>query len=118
MLPVEDASLGGHVHLDETSNQWEITFFRSRTSIVGGSRDGRRRVSRFHLDLAGLLDVFDHVRRTAWQTHPLDEDDELGSHVAIEGVFAGHDVWVRILAEPPERFESGWTPRTRFEEKW
>lgn len=99
--------LGCHLYRNRAIDQWEITLFASSTEIVGGPRDGETTVCRFHLDLAAATGLFDEVLAFHWQTHVAAPDDDLGPHVSIEGVYAGHSVWVRVLGEPPERFGAG-----------
>ncbi len=99
------APLGCHVHLAEAA--WEVTFFASRTEVVGGPRDGERRPSRFILDLQGLMGLFSTVHSCHWQSHRCGHADEIGAHISIEGDYAGQPVWLRIPASAPERFESG-----------
>lgn len=99
------APVGCHYHLGEEG--WEITVFVSDTEVVGGPLDGNRYGSRFRIDLKQLLEVFTDVTAIDWQAHRLDEDDELGSHLSIQGLHGNEPVWVRIPATAPARFEPG-----------
>lgn len=87
---------------------WEVTIFVGRTEVVGGNRDGAVRYSRFSVDVETLRESFDRVIALGWQALPLGEGDrdELGAHLSVEGVYRGHDVWLRIPARAPERFSS------------
>ncbi len=91
-----------HVH-----DQWEVTLFAASTEMVGGRRDGARHPSRFNADLGGIQGIFSDVKRFEWQSLPVARDDELGAHVSLEGTYEGHAVWLRILAQAPDRFHSG-----------
>lgn len=99
------APVGCHYHQGEEG--WEITVFVSATEVVGGPQDGNRYGSRFRIDLKHLLEVFSEVNEVEWQAQRLDEQDELGAHLSIEGLCSGEPVWVRIPASAPARFEPG-----------
>lgn len=94
-------------HYCEIDGVWEITLFASQTEIVGGPKDGGMRPSRFHVELIGLAAIFDEVESAYWQAQQLGENDDLGPHVGVEGVYAGHRVWLRIPAVAPSRFPAG-----------
>lgn len=94
-------------HYCEIDGVWEVTLFVSQTEIMGGPDDGGLRASRFHVDLNRLASIFDEVESTYWQALGLGADDDLGPHVGIEGVYAGHRVWLRIPAIAPRRFPAG-----------
>lgn len=59
------------------------------------------------VDLRDLMEVFDAIESVYWQPQTMADDDEVGPHVGVEGIFEGHSVWLRITAEPPSQFESG-----------
>lgn len=103
------APVGCHFHRCEgvASPQWEITLFASSTEIYGGALDGQCAVSRFMVDLRDLMEVFDAIESVYWQPQTMADDDEVGPHVGVEGMFEGHAIWLRITAEPPSQFESG-----------
>ena len=108
-------------HFQFVNNVWETTLFASRTEIVGGSEDGRSRNSSFDVDVKSVIELFSNVEKIAWQAQPLDQFDELGAHVAIEGLYEGKQVWLRITATSPERFEAGrraFVNQHQFEEIW
>jgi hypothetical protein len=100
----EDAPLGAHLQAspdEHGETVWELSLFFGATEVVGGPRDGERTRAAFWFDLAGLTEAFDRVDSFAWQAARLGADDDLGPHVAIEGVFRGRRVCVRMLAEEP-----------------
>ena len=105
------APVGCHFHRFEgekvSSSQWEITLFVSSTEVYGGALDGSCSVSPFMLDLRVLMDLFDSIESCYWQAQTMADDDQLGPHVGLEGLFEGHSIWLRITAEPPSQFESG-----------
>jgi hypothetical protein len=97
--------LGCHVHRD--AEAWELTVFASATEVIGGSRDGEFRMSRFHVDVLGICQLFDEIASITWQTHRLGQRDDLGAHLAIEGQVQGEPVWLRIPAVAPKAFAPG-----------
>lgn len=99
-----------HCHDEELSRpQWEVTLFVSHTEFFGGAYDGQRAVSRYMLDLKKVMAAFDAVESFYWQAQSMAEDDQLGSHIGLEGEFEGHSVWLRITSEAPAQFEPGRT---------
>ena len=88
-------------------NVWEVTLFVSRTEIFGGEFDGCAIPGRFTLDIGGLLHLLEEVHRGWWQPLSAGSDDDLGPHLSLEGISAGHRVWIRITAEQPLALESG-----------
>jgi hypothetical protein len=94
-------------HFCEAEGKWEVSVFASNTQIVGGKNDGVLRASRFHVDMQGVTRLFSEIDKLIWQPVTLASDDELGPHISIEGIFAGHHVALRILARAPRRFDPG-----------
>jgi len=94
-------------HVAEIEDCWEVTVFVSPTEIVGGEYDGERLSCLFVVDTLQLLQIFDGVESASWQPHVMSDLDDLGSHMAVIGDFSGHSVWLRILAETPERYPVG-----------
>ncbi|HUQ68862.1 MAG TPA: hypothetical protein VM165_05025 [Planctomycetaceae bacterium] len=106
LQPVDVMSpLGCHLH--RSVEAWEVTVFASSTEVVGGSRDGESRASRFHVDVLGVCQLFDELDGLSWQTHRLGQGDDLGPHIAIEGRVQGEPVWLRIPATAPKPFSPG-----------
>jgi len=100
-----ESPIGCHYHHDKTG--WEVTLFTGATEIVGGPRDGHRRVPRFGVDLVGLCSVFESIHSMRWQAHRLGSRDDIGPHVAVEGDYGGQRIWLRIPAAAPEQFPPG-----------
>jgi hypothetical protein len=94
-------------HYIRERDAWEVTLFISPTEIVGGQHDGERISCLFLVDIVELLQVFDVVESASWQPHQVNEADELRSHVSVTGFSNGHMIWLRVLAESPERYDSG-----------
>lgn len=105
LLPVDYlAPLG--CHHAEVNGVHEITLFAGSVETLGGVYDGAFVPCRFQFDMLGLAEIFENVTSFHWQPLTMAADDELGPHVAIEGRFNGHKVWVRILANAPESIAS------------
>lgn len=83
---------------------WEITLFAESSEVVGGPKDGAIRKSRFGVHITEVLALFEKVKSCTWQAQSMGEDDDLGPHLAIEGIYEGREVWLRVLAEPPAHF--------------
>jgi hypothetical protein len=86
---------------------WEVTVFPARTQIVGGPADGAERFSGFTLDALPMLERFDTVTSLNWQSLSAANEDELGPHLSVEGVYRGVPIWLRVLARAPKRFTAG-----------
>lgn len=106
ILPVDPlAPIGCHYVL--VDDCWEVTLFVSASEVVGGEYDGERFASAFQFDLVGVDTHFDEVTAQGWQPIEFGEGDDVGPHIAIEGIRDGHQVWVRVAAFPPADFEAG-----------
>lgn len=97
--------LGCHYHQCETV--WEISIFPSKTEIVGGPNDGRQIGPRFRLNMLGVASLFTQIDDITWQSKSVDEQDQLGCHVAIGGFIENEAVSVRILKTAPSCFDPG-----------
>ena len=97
--------VGCHYHRE--GETWEVTIFASMTEVIGGQQDGLRLPSRFVLDVGGLISLFSEIEQIRWQTLREGEDDEVGSHLAIEGTYQNEHLLLRVPAEAPARFEAG-----------
>ena len=94
-------------HFHRAEDEWEITLFASHTEVLGGPLDGLLKSSRFHFDIRPVLDLFDVVDSIYWQAQSLGDGDDLGPHLGIEGLYQGEQVWLRVLASPPQQFPPG-----------
>ncbi len=94
-------------HYCQVDDIWELTLFVSRTEIFGGEFDGRSVPGLFLLDLMGLLLEFDEVTACGWQPFPMDDQDDVGAHVSMEGRYGEHRLWVRIPAVQPQAIAAG-----------
>ena len=97
--------IGCHHHMGPAG--WEITVFAASTEVVGGPHDGRVFEARFEVDLKALVLLFSSVSSMHWQSQELGQEDDLGAHLSIEGVYGEEPVFVRIPALAPAQFEPG-----------
>ncbi len=108
-------------HFQNVDEVWEVTVFASRTEIVGGPEDGRMSDSGFNVDVKNIIEQFSQVESISWQTQPLGLHDELGAHLAIEGLIDNKQVWLRVTAAAPRRFAVGrraLVNQQKLEELW
>src|SRR5215218_4529675 len=75
-------------HYAQVDDQWEVTLFAGATEVVGGKKDGARRPPCFSLDVMRVVQHFEHVHLLEWQAQPVDDEDELGAHLSIEGHYS------------------------------
>lgn len=97
--------IGCHYFFAEAG--WEITVFPSLTEIVGGPEDGRKTAARVCVQVARAVSLFSEVREISWQCRPVNDDDELGAHLYIDGTHDNQAVSVQMLATAPPSFEPG-----------
>ena len=94
-------------HFQHVCGVWEITLFASRTELIGGPHDGKLKNSHFSVDVKHVIDAFSTVESIAWQAHRMDQEDELGPHLAVEGTVVDKPVWLRVTSKAPKRFGPG-----------
>lgn len=97
--------LGCHYH--QCESEWEISIFPSQTEIVGGPEDGRQIDARFQIDILAVTGLFSRIDEMTWQSKSVDEQDQLGSHIAIGGLIEGEQVSIRMLKSAPACFDPG-----------
>ena len=106
MVPTEVmAPIGCHFHRE--ASVWEVTIFASVTEVVGGQQDGMRFPAHFLLDVGGVIGLFSDVDSVKWQVLDEGPDDELGAHLAVEGIYRSERLLLRIPAQAPRRFDVG-----------
>lgn len=99
-------SVAGHITADsaagplrfrwrEEDGLWELVMYPRPVELVGGANDGAVVDPGFSLDLEGLRGEFEQVIACSWQSLGFPDD---GPQVSIEGVYRGHEVFVRVLA--------------------
>lgn len=90
-------------HYVQVSGTWEITIFMEPIEVVGGPEDGSVKQVPFGVRIGAILDLFQTVTDCGWQTVKAGSDDDLGAHLSVEGLYKGRQVWLRILAEVPQK---------------
>ena len=109
-------SVAGHITADnaagplgfryrEEDGLWELVIYPTPVELMGGAEDGAIVAPGFSLDLEGLRGEFEQVVVCAWQSLGFPNDE--GPHVAIEGVYRGHEVFVQVFAYAPDDEEPG-----------
>ncbi len=91
----------------EADHLGEFLVYPTPVELVGGEEDGAIVMAGFSLDLHELLAAFDEVSALHWYAHGLGPDDRNGPPISLEGIDQGPEVWLRVLAEPPEDEEPG-----------
>jgi len=84
-----------------------LIFYPTTVKLIGGEWDGEEVLPGFSLDVQTLLSAFQEVEAVYWNSQGMGPYDDEGPRISIEGIYQGHDVWLRILAEPPEDEEPG-----------
>jgi hypothetical protein len=108
-------------HFCRAEGIWEVTLFAEAVEVVGGAKDGSIKKASFGVHITEVLDLFQNVSSCTWQAQSMGDDDDLGPHLAVEGIYKGRNVWLRILAEPPQHFpvrRVSQTPRLVGDEGW
>jgi hypothetical protein len=91
-------------HYTKFEGVWEVTLFIESTEIIGGPEDGSIKQAPLGVRICDILNVFQSVNQCNWQTQRFGADDDLGSHLSVEGTYKGRLVWLRILAQAPHQF--------------
>jgi hypothetical protein len=90
----------------EEDGCWELLVYQLPVELLGGQHDGEVVFSGYWLDLEVVRSAFTRVDAVSWQAHSMSDQDE-GPYVSMEGEYAGHEVWLRILAFAPDDEEPG-----------
>ncbi len=85
----------------------ELVVYPLPVELVGGAVDGAIVDSEFSLDVHTLQSAFEQIEAIHWQAHSLGSHDLDGPHLSFEGIYQGHEVWLRVLSTPPEETEPG-----------
>jgi len=94
-------------YLEKDEGMGELVVYPTPVELIGGEDDGTIVFTGFSLDLHELLAAFESVTDLHWYAHGLGPYDNDGPHVSLEGVYQGHEVWLRVLSDPPEDVEPG-----------
>lgn len=85
----------------------ELIVYPLPVELVGGAVDGAIVGSEFSLDVHTLQTNFEQIDAIYWQAHSFGSHDLDGPHLSFEGTYQGHQVWLRVLSDPPEDAEPG-----------
>ncbi len=98
-----DGELGCHVYKNESIKpiEWEITIF-GEPAQLGGRLAAFATDPVFSIDVFSIATLFDTLISCRWQTSQIDSDDDLGTHLSVEGIQNGEAVWLRIVSQKPE----------------
>lgn len=91
----------------EEEGAWEVVIYPTPVELVGGAIDGEVVSPGFSLDLEILRALFDRVDALQWTAHSLGPDDPERPHISIEGIYRGHEIWLRVLTYAPDDEEPG-----------
>ncbi|MDA0591392.1 MAG: hypothetical protein O2820_25425 [Planctomycetota bacterium] len=94
-----ESGTGCHVYRN-TDGEWEVTLFSDEEPT--GRMPGLNQIPpALSVDIFELVRVFDELSSCRWQSAPAAWDDDLGVHLAVEGKFEGHAIWLRIVSQMP-----------------
>ena len=98
-----EGELGCHVFQNKVDglNEWEITIFGEPVQL-GGRLASYSTDPVFSIDVFSIVTLFDTLISCRWQTSQVDSDDDLGTHLSVEGIQNGEAVWLRIVGQKPE----------------
>lgn len=86
---------------------WELIIYPTPVELIGGAEDGALVYSGFSLDVQFLLSQFDQVTAVQWLTHDFSPSESEGPQLSIEGTYQGHNIWLRVLSNPPTNEPAG-----------
>ena len=101
---INDAGeLGCHVFRNQSvdAGEWEITIFGEPVQM-GGRLASYSTAPVFSIDALAIATLFDTLISCRWQTSQIDTDDDLGTHLSVEGIQNGEAVWLRIVSQKPQ----------------
>lgn len=98
-----EGELGCHVFRNQSDalDEWEITIF-GEPDAMGGRLASYATNPVFSVDALAVATLFDTLESCRWQTGLIDSEDDLGTHLSVEGIQNGQAVWLRIVGQKPE----------------
>jgi hypothetical protein len=113
-----DGELGCHVYKNQSGElpEWEITIF-GEPAQMGGRLAAFATEPVFSIDVFSLVTLFDTLISCRWQTSQIDSDDDLGTHLSVEGIQNGEAVWLRIVSQKPEAIANDPSLSSRVRQK-
>ncbi len=85
----------------------DLVIYATPVELLGGEYDGTIVLPGFSLDVQALQNLFERVTALNWKAQGLGPHDDVGPCLSVEGVYRGHLIWLRVLAEAPEDEEPG-----------
>jgi hypothetical protein len=82
------------------SGRWEVVVHPTPVEVVGGASDGAVVSPVFSVDVESLRAEFEQVEGCGLSSHGMFEDE--GAFLWIDGVYAGHELTLRLLLAPPD----------------
>jgi hypothetical protein len=98
-----EGELGCHIFQNKAdgSNEWEITIFGEPVEM-GGRLAPYSKAPVFSIDVFSIVTLLDTLLSCRWQTSQIDSEDDLGTHLSVEGIHNGEPVWLRIVGHKPQ----------------
>ncbi len=94
-------------YYNQEGDFWEIIARPTSVELIGGALDGEIVITGFSLDLHELSSAFERVSAINWRAHSFGPYDLDGPHISIEGIYQGHNVFLRVLSDPADDEEPG-----------
>src|SRR5438552_16990427 len=85
----------------EEDGVWDLIVYPTPVELVGGAQEATVVLPGFSLDLYVFLSAFERLTALDWCAQGFGPSDSDGPCVSLEGRYQGHEVWLRVLAEPP-----------------
>lgn len=107
LFPTELPSpLGCHYHFE--MGCWEIALFPPlrQEQAEDEFHPAPCRPSRFTFDLKQATSLFEELQHIDWVAMPIDQENEVGPHLLLEGIVNNQPVLIRICSEVPARFQN------------
>jgi hypothetical protein len=113
-----EGELGCHVirNQSDTLDEWEITIFGEPVAM-GGRLTSYSTDPVFSVDAFAVATLFDTLTSCRWQTGVIDSEDDLGTHLSVEGIQNGQAVWLRIVGQKPQAISSDSSASSRVRQQ-
>jgi hypothetical protein len=113
-----DVELGCHVFQNQSDDihEWEITIFGEPVSM-GGRLTSYSTNPVFSIDALAVATIFDTLLSCRWQTGQINSEDDLGTHLSVEGIQNGEAVWLRIVGQKPKAISNDPSTSSRVRQK-
>ena len=92
---------------EEDDDTVELLIYAMPVELMGGEYDGSIVLPGFSLDVQALQSLFERVTALDWKAQGFGPGDDVGPCLSLEGIYQGHVIWLRVLAEAPEDEEPG-----------